>query len=112
MFLTDKETIIHNAGAFYLQSRGISVTTVHTPTEVNTQHIYALDASDDLPSGLIPLVVDHFINHTYPKSLSILTPNTKYDRVCIPKATVFSMLNSNEIEITEVSNISWTKIGK
>ena len=46
---TDTKPIIHNAGAFFLQPRGISVITVQTPTELNTQHIYTPHASDDLP---------------------------------------------------------------
>ena len=33
-----------------------------TSTELHTQHIY----SHDLPLGLIPLVVDHKIDHKYP----------------------------------------------
>ena len=49
MLSTDRKPIIHNAGASNLQPRSISVITVQTPIELNTQHIYALDASNDLP---------------------------------------------------------------
>ena len=78
---TDSKQIIHNAGAFYLPPRSILVVNIQTPTELDTQHIYTLDTSDDLPLGLIPLAVDHKINHIYPKLLSIPILNTAYDRV-------------------------------
>ena len=71
-----------------------------------------LDASDDLPLGIIPLVVDQKINHKYPKLLSIPILNITCNRVHIPRATVFGMLNPIEIESIEVSNISWTKTKK
>ena len=64
---------------------------------------------DDLPLGLIPLAVDHKINHKYQRLLSIPTLNTACDRVNIPKATVISTLNPVETESTEISNISLTK---
>ena len=67
MPLINIKPIICNAGAFYLQPRSISVITVHTPPELNVQHVYALDASHDLPLGLIPIAVDHKINHKHPK---------------------------------------------
>ena len=108
----DKKPINHNAGAFYLQSRSISVITVQTATPLITQHIYALNASNDLPLGLISLAVDHKFNHIYLKSLCKPIPNTKYDRVSIPRATVFSTMNPVEIASTEVSNISWTTTEK
>ena len=100
MSSTDSKPITCNVGAFYLQPRSISVIMIQTPTDLNTQCIYALNTS---------LAVYHKINHKYPKSLSIPILNTTYNRVCIPRATVFSTLNPIEIESTEVSNISWTK---
>ena len=113
MLSTDQhQPIIHNAGTFYLQPRSISVKTVQTPSELNTQHIYAFNASNNLPLGIIPSAVNHKISHKYPKSLSLPVLNTAYDRVCIPRATVFGTLNLIEIESTEVSNISWTKTEK
>ena len=81
MPLASAEPLIHNAGAFYLQPRHIAVIVVRTPTELDTQHIYVLDVSDYLHLGLIPLVVDHKINHKYLKSLSRPILNTEYDRV-------------------------------
>ena len=50
----DTKLIIGNAGAYVLLSRSILVITVQTPTELNIQYLYALNVSDDLPSGLIP----------------------------------------------------------
>ena len=64
--------MIWNTGSFNLQPKSISVITVQTPTELNTKHTYAFDASDDLPLGHIPLSVVHKINHKYQKSLNIL----------------------------------------
>ena len=92
-----------------MQPTSILVITVQTPNELNTQHIYALNAGDDLLLGLIPLAVNHKINTKYQKLLSILILNTAYDRSCIPRATVFGMLNPVEIKNTEVNNISWIK---
>ena len=79
---------------------------------LNTQHIYALDANNDLLFGLIPLAVDHKINHTYPKSLCIPILHTAYDSVHVPRTIMFGTLNPTEIDSTEVSNISWTKTEK
>ena len=56
-------------------------------------------------------MVDHKIDHKYPKLLSIPRLNTTYDRVWIPTATVIGTLDPVEIESTKVSNISWTKTG-
>ena len=55
------------------------------PTELNTQHIYQLNTSDNLASGLNPLAVDHKIHDKYPKLLHIPLLNTRYDTVYIPK---------------------------
>ena len=49
----DTKPIIHNVGAFYLQPRSIPVITVQMPTELNTQHIYALDTSNYLALVLL-----------------------------------------------------------
>ena len=61
---------------------------------------------------VIPLSDHHKINHEYPKLLSIPICNTAWDRVHVPKATVFSTLDPTDIESTKVSNISWTKTEK
>ena len=52
---------------------------VQTLTELDTQQIYTLDARDDLPLGLIPLVVDHKTDHKYPQLLCVPILNTVYD---------------------------------
>ena len=61
--------IIHNPGAFYLKPRSMSVIMVQAPTEFDKQHIYTINSSDDLPLGLIPLAINHEIDHKYPKSM-------------------------------------------
>ena len=108
MSSADSKPIIHNAGAFCLQPRGISVIVVQTTPELDTQHISILDTSSNLPLGIIPLVIEHNIDHKYPKSLGIPILNTAYDRVCTPRATVTSTLCPVKIECNGVSNISWT----
>ena len=47
----------------YLQPRVISIIIVQTITVLDTQHIYALDASDNLTLGIIPLVIDYKTDH-------------------------------------------------
>ena len=42
-----------------LPPRSISIISVQAPTKLNTRHLYRLDATDNLPSGIIPLAVDH-----------------------------------------------------
>ena len=108
MPLTDSKAIINSAGKFYLQP-SISVIIVQTAAELKIQHIYALNASDDLSSGHIPLVADHKINYKYPKSLITPILNTTYYRVYIPRATLFGTLNSIDTDNTKFSNILWTK---
>ena len=103
---TEATPISHNARTFYLQPRSISVLIVQAPTELNTQHIYALNASGNPPSGLIPLAVDNKIKHKYPNALNIPIHNTEFGRICIARATVLSILNPIEIEIIDVIYIS------
>ena len=47
--------VVWNAGALYLQLRGISISKVQAPTELKLQYIYELSSSDDHPSEFIPL---------------------------------------------------------
>ena len=103
--LSNMELIIHNAGALHLPLRSISIIPVQAPTKLNTQHIYQLNTSDDLPSTLIPLAADHRIHHKHPKLLSISILNTAYDTVHIPGTTMTGTLYLIEIEDIEVSNI-------
>ena len=56
---------------------------------IKSQHMYELDSSDDLPDGLIPLAVNHKVNHTYSKLLKIPVLNTSYKRVYIPRSTTY-----------------------
>ena len=72
---------------------------------MNKQHIYQLNAGDDLLSGLIPLAVDHRIHHKYPKLLSVPLLNTAYDTVYIPRKTVIGTSHPLEIEDIEVSTV-------
>ena len=64
--LTIINPIVQNAGAFYLQPRGILKIIVQAPTELKPQYIYKLSASDDLPSDLVTLAFDCKINNKYP----------------------------------------------
>ena len=79
------EPIIQNTGALQLPLRSISVIEVQAPTEINAQHIYQLNPSDDLLSDIIALAVNHKIHHKYPRLLNISLHNTEYDRVHIPR---------------------------
>ena len=69
---------------------GYHAIAVQAPTQLKPQHIYKLTTSDNLPGGLIPLVVDHKISHKYLKILNIPVLNISYNRVDIPRSTVFS----------------------
>ena len=94
----------------YLKPRNISVIMVKAPTELDTQHIYTLITSDDLPLGLILLADDHKIDHKYSKSLCIPILNTAYHKVHISRTTGIGALHPVEVESNEVSNILWTTI--
>ena len=63
----ESKPIICIAGALYLQPRSISLIMVQTPVELDTEDIYTLNASDNLPSGIFPLAVDFKNDHKYPK---------------------------------------------
>ena len=67
--------IIGNSGTFYPQSRSVSVITIQAPTDLNPKHIYKLSTSDNLPDGLIPLAVDHKVDHKYAKLLTYMYSN-------------------------------------
>ena len=98
-----------NAGALPSQLRSILVITIQASTELSTQHIYQLNTSVDLLSGLIPLAVDHRIHHKYLQLLSTSIPSKTYDAAHVPKSTIIGTLYPIEIKDTEVSDISWTK---
>ena len=80
---SNTEPTIQNSGAFILQPRSISIISVQGATELNTWHLYQLNAADDLPSGNIPLAVDHKIGHKYPKLLKITLLHTKHNTLHI-----------------------------
>ena len=88
-----KGPIVQNSGALTLPPRSILVISVQAPMELNIKHLYQLDAIDDLPSGIIPLSVDHKIGHKYPKLLKIPLLNTEHNIVHIPRNTITGKLN-------------------
>ena len=103
------EPIVQNSGTFALPPRSISVISAQAPTELDTKHLYQLDATD-LTSGIIPLVMDHEIDHKYLKLLKIPLLSREHLVVHIPK-TVIDNLQPIEVEDFEVSNMSWTTDG-
>ena len=88
--------LVWNTGIFYLQPRSVSIITVQAPTVLKPHHIYKFSASNDLPLGLIPLAVNHKINHNYLKLLSISTLSTVYSRVYVPGSAVLGTLKPIE----------------
>ena len=100
--------IFRDAGALYLQPRGIWIIKLQVPTELKPQYIYELCTSDDLPSGFIPITIDRKINHKYPKLLNIPILNM-VTTVYKPKSMVFRALKPVRIESAEISQTSWIK---
>ena len=94
--------ILWNSRAFILPPGYISLISVQAPTELDTKHLY---------SGIMPLAVDHKIDHKYPKLLKIPLPNTEQNTVCIPRKPIIGSLQPIDVEDFEVSNISWTTDG-
>ena len=90
--------IIQNAGVLQIPPKSISILPVQVPTELNTKHIYQLNASNDQPSSIITLAVDHSMHHKYAKLLNIPLPNTKYDTFHIPRKTMLGILNPIDSE--------------
>ena len=95
---SNMEPIVQNSGALILQPRTISVISGQAPTKVNTKYLYQLYATDDLPSGIIPLAVEHKIDHRYPRLLKIPLFNTKHNAVHIPRKTIIGNLWPIEVE--------------
>ena len=89
------EPIVQNTGALTLAPRSISVISVQVPTKLNLKHLYQPDAADDLPSGIIPLAVDHKIDHKYPKLLKIPLCNTEYNTIYILRKKHHRKLKTN-----------------
>ena len=84
---------------------------VQAPNELDTKYFYQLDATDYLPSGFIPLAVNHKINGEHPKLMKISLLNTEHNTVHIPRKTIIGNLQPIDVEDFEVSNISWTTNG-
>ena len=82
---------------------------MQAPTEC-TEHLYQLDATDELLSGILPLAVNHKIDYKYPKLLKIPLLNTEHNTVHILIKTVIGTLQPVNKDF-EVSNISCTTDG-
>ena len=93
------EPIVQNAGALKLPPRSISVISVKAPIKLNTKHINPVNATDDLLSGIIPLAVDHKMDHKYLKLLKIPLFNTEHHTKYIQRKTIIGILQPIEIEI-------------
>ena len=91
-----------------LPDRSVSVISVKAPIELNTRHLYQLDATDNLLSGIIPLAVDHKTGHKYPKLPFILLLNMEQRTVQIWRKTVIGKLHPVDIIYSDINNISWT----
>ena len=63
------EPIVQTSGALTLPPRRISVISVQAPTKLDAKHLYQQDVAEDPPSDIIPLEIDHKIDHKYPKLL-------------------------------------------
>ena len=72
------EPLIQNARALKLPPRSICIIAVQAPSELNTKYIYQLNATDDLLSGIIPLAVNHTIDHKFPQLMNIPLLNIEY----------------------------------
>ena len=102
---SNKEPIRQNVGAHKLPPRSISIISVQVPIELNIKHLYKLNTPDDILSGIIPLPVDHKIDHKCPKLLKIHLLNMGYDSIHAPRKIIIGKLQPTEIEHIESSNI-------
>ena len=102
------EPIAHNSGSIMLPPRSVSIISIKAPTKLNARHLYRLDAADNVPPSIIPLAVDHKMDHQYPKWLHILLLNTEFNTVQISRKTVIGKLYPIVITGSAVNNISWT----
>ena len=98
------EPILQNAGALQLPWRSIFVIAVQAPTEQNTQCIYQLNTSDDLPSGLICLAVNQRIHHKYPTLLNIPLLNREFDTIHNTVIGTLHPIDSKDIEFSNISD--------
>ena len=64
-----------------LPPRNVSIISVQAPMDLNTRHLYQLNATDNLPPGIIPMAVDLKIDHKYPKLLCITLLSMEYNTV-------------------------------
>ena len=105
---SNMKPIICKSGSVMLPPRSVSVISVKTPTELTTRHLYQLDTADNLPSGIIPLAVDHIIDHKYHKLLRIPLLSRENNIVQIPRKTIIDKLQPIDVAYSKVNKISWT----
>ena len=103
--------IVQNSAALTLPSWNIFVISVQALARPNTKHIYQLDVTNDLISGIITLTVDHKIDHKHPKLLKIPLINTEHHAVHFLRKTIPGNLQPIKVEDFKVSNISLTTYG-
>ena len=89
-----------------LPTRSVSAMSVKAPTELNTRHLYQLDATDNLPPGIISLAVDHKIDHKYSKILCIPLLN-----IDIQHRTNSKKDSHRQITIHRCNRFSWRTDG-
>ena len=89
-----------------LPPRSISVISVKAPTRLNTRHLYQLDATDNLSPGIIPLAVDHKIDHKYLKLRQIPLLNMGHNTVQIQRNTVKGRLQPTDITESSIPKLT------
>ena len=105
---SNTKVIIYNSGSAILPPRSVSVISEKVKTKLNTRYLYQLNATDNLPCGILPLVVDHKIDHKYPNLIRIPLLNTEHNTIQIPRKTVIGQLQPIDVTDSEVNNMSWT----
>ena len=94
---------------FTYNPKDILIITVQAPTALKPQNIYELSSSNDLPSDHTPSVVNHKINHKYPKLLHKPILNKAHTRIYIPQWTIFRTLEPVQTENVEICITPLTK---
>ena len=89
----------------------VSVISVKAPTKLNPRHLYQMDATNNLPPGIIPLAVDHKIDHKYPKLMHITLLNMEHNTVQIQRKTVTGKLQPIDVTDSKANSISRTTDG-
>ena len=65
-----------------------------------------MDATDDFPPSIIPLALDHEIDHRYPKLLKIPLLNAEHNTVHIPRKIIIDTLQPIDVADLKISKIS------